>query len=53
VLLDDIVDTALCSLALGSLLYLLLSLLLALACSFAVGGGETCTRAGSLSLTWW
>jgi hypothetical protein len=50
VLLDDIVNTSLRSLALGSSLRFLLSLNLTFARSFAIGGGEACTSTRTLAL---
>jgi hypothetical protein len=52
-LLDDIVNASLRSLALGSLLCLLLSFLLSLTCSFSICGGETRCSAWTLPLAWW
>jgi hypothetical protein len=52
-LLDDIVDASLRSLALGPLLLLPLPLFLAFARGFSVGRSETSACAGALSLAWW
>lgn len=52
-LLDYIVNTSLRSLALGSLLCLLLPFLLTSAGSFLICGGQTCTGTRTFSLAWW
>jgi hypothetical protein len=52
-LLDDIMYASLRSLALSPLLNFLVAFLLALACGFAVGGGQTRASTGALPLARW